>query len=38
MARTAESVLTDIYCGKPYKVVLQDIIDKVGVLPAGQSG
>lgn len=38
MARTAEVVLGDIYSGKPYKVVLQDIIDKVGVLPAGQTG
>lgn len=38
MARTAELVLTDIYSGKPYKVVSQDIIDKVGVLPAGATG
>lgn len=38
MARTAELVLTDIYSGKPYKVVSQDIIDKVGVLEAGASG
>lgn len=38
MARTAEVVLNDIYAGKPYKVVSQDILDKVGVLPAGQSG
>lgn len=38
MARTAEVVLNDIYAGKPYKVVSQDILDKVGVLPAGQTG
>lgn len=38
MARTAEKVLGDIYEGKPYKVVSQDIIDKVGVLPAGATG
>ena len=38
MARTAEVVLNDIYAGKPYKVVSQDILDKVGVLPAGATG
>lgn len=38
MARSAEFILKDIYEGRPYKIVTQDIIDKVGVLPAGQSG
>lgn len=38
MARTAEFILKDIYDGKPYKVVAQDIIDKVGVLPTAQNG
>lgn len=38
MAETAEKVLQDIYEGKPYKVVAQDIIDKVGVLAAAASG
>lgn len=38
MAKTAEVVLKDIYDGRPYKVVSQDIIDKVGVLPAAQTG
>lgn len=38
MARTAEIILKEIYEGKPYKIVSQDIIDKVGVLAAAQSG
>lgn len=38
MAQTAEKILQDIYEGKPYKVVTQDIIDKVGVLAAAASG
>ena len=38
MARTAEVVLKEIYEGKPYKIVSQDILDKVGVLAAAQSG
>ena len=38
MANTAELVLKDIYEGRPYKVVSQDIIDKVGVLAAAQTG
>lgn len=38
MARTAEFVLKDIYDGKPYKVIAQDIIDKVGVLPSAEAG
>lgn len=38
MARTAEIVLRDIYDGRPYKVVAQDIIDKVGVLPSAETG
>lgn len=38
MARTAELVLKEIYEGKPYKIVSQDILDKVGVLAAAQSG
>lgn len=38
MARTAELILKEIYEGKSYKIVSQDILDKVGVLAAAQSG
>lgn len=38
MARTAELILKEVYEGKPYKIVSQDIIDKVGVLAAAASG
>lgn len=38
IARTAELIIKEIYEGKPYKVVSQDLIDKVGVLAAAQSG
>ena len=38
MARTAELVLKDIYEGKPYKIVAQDLIDKLGALPAAAAG
>lgn len=36
-ARTAEDVLHDYYNGKPYKVLTQDIMDKIGVNPIGGS-
>lgn len=38
LGKTAELVIKDIYEGKPYKIVTQDMIDKVGVLPAAQTG
>lgn len=38
MARTAELILKEVYEGKPYKIVSQDIIDKVGVLAAAATG
>lgn len=38
MARTAEVVLKEIYEGKPYKIVSQDLIDKLGALPAASAG
>ena len=38
LAKTAELVIKDVYEGKPYKIVTQDMIDKVGVLPAAQTG
>lgn len=37
-AKSAELILKDIYEGHPAKVVAQDILDKVGVLPAAQTG
>lgn len=36
-AHTAEDVLRDYYNGKPYKVLTQDIMDKIGVNPIGGS-
>lgn len=38
IGKTAELVLKGIYSGEPYKVITQDLIDKIGVLPAAQSG
>lgn len=38
MARTAEVVLKEIYEGRPYKIVRQDLIDKLGALPAASTG
>lgn len=38
MARTAEVVLKEIYEGRPYKIVSQDLIDKLGALPAASAG
>lgn len=38
LGRTAELIIKDIYEGKPYKIIAQDMIDKVGVLPAAQTG
>lgn len=38
LARTAELVLKEIYEGKPYKTVSQDILNKVGVLAAAAAG
>lgn len=37
-AKSAELLIREIYEGHPSKVVSQDIIDKVGVLPAAQTG
>ena len=36
LARSAEQILHDIYAGKPYKIVTQDILDKVGALPTSE--
>lgn len=38
MARTAELVLKEMYMGKPYKVLSQDIVDKINVNPVAASG
>ena len=38
MARTAELVLKQMYDGKPYKVLSQDLVDKINVNPVAASG
>ena len=38
MARTAELVLREMYEGKPYKVLSQDLVDKIGVNPVAAAG
>ncbi len=38
MARTVEEVIRDVYEGKPYKVVSQDILNKVNAVPTAQTG
>lgn len=37
-ANTAEKVLRDIYAGKPYKVVSQNIVEKFGATPIASAG
>ena len=38
LAATAESVLKDIYEGRPYKILSQDILNKIQVVPIAQQG
>lgn len=38
LANSAEEVLLDIYAGKPYKVMTQDIMDKIQAVPLAASG
>lgn len=38
MARTAELVIEQMYQGKPFKVISQDMVDKFGVNPVAGSG
>lgn len=38
LATTAQEVLKDIYAGKPYRVLSQDILEKIQVNPLVQSG
>lgn len=37
-ANSAEEVLKEIYAGKPYKVLKQNILEKIQATPLGQSG
>lgn len=37
-ARTGELVLKEIYSGKPYKILEQDIMEKFGITPVAGSG
>ena len=38
LAATAQEVLKDIYGGKPYRVLSQDILEKIQATPLAQSG
>lgn len=38
LARSAQEIIRDVYEGQPFKIVTQDFIEKVGVLPAAQTG
>lgn len=38
IARTAEEIIRDMYEGKPYRIITQEMVDKVTVLPAAQTG
>lgn len=38
MARTVEEIMRDIYEGHPYRVVSQDILNKVNAIPSAQTG
>lgn len=38
LATTAQEVLKDIYAGKPYRVLSQDILEKIQVTPLVQAG
>ena len=38
LANTAEKVLKDLYNGTPYKVLQQDILNKLTINPVGQTG
>lgn len=37
-ARTVEEVVRDMYAGHPYRILTQDLVSKIGVVPAAQSG
>lgn len=38
LARTGEKVLRELYSGKPYKILVQDILDKFGMTPIAAAG
>jgi len=38
LARTGEKVLQDVYSGKPYKILTQDILEKFGINPVAGAG
>ena len=38
MSRSGEETLKDIYDGKPYKVLTQDLVDKFNITPVAASG
>ena len=38
LARTAEVVLKEIYEGKPYKILAQDIVEKLSINPVAAAG
>lgn len=38
LANSAEEVLLDVYSGKPYRVMSQDIMDKIQAMPLATSG
>ena len=37
-ARTVEEIVRDMYDGHPYRILSQDLISKIGTVPAAQSG
>lgn len=37
-ARTVEEVVRDMYAGHPYRILTQDLVSKIGVVPAAQTG
>lgn len=38
LARTGEKVLQDIYEGKPYKILTEDLVEKFGITPIASNG
>ena len=37
-ARTVEEIVRDMYDGHPYRVLTQDLVSKIGIVPAAQTG
>ena len=38
LARTGEEILHDIYNGKPYKILTEDLVEKFGITPVASNG